>query len=199
MRAESSRVSFGVETHSGWAILVALAGSRLEPEVVLRERLTLADPARPGAKQPFHAAESMPFQEAQSFIQAARADAGQRARGEMKRVVEALSDRGLTPKRCAVLTASSRELPDLKAVLSSHALIHTAEGDHFRDAIAEAAEASGLAVTRIRRKDLSEQASRALARPAGELEQTVALWKKSQGPPWGRDQKLAALAAWCVL
>ncbi|MEP6767075.1 MAG: hypothetical protein ABJC61_00295 [Acidobacteriota bacterium] len=201
MKRAKEPASLGFESHSGWAAVVALGGSRREPAVVLRERVVLvaAEPGDGRAKQPFHAAEAMPFPRAQAFLQAAAEDVARRARVEMDRLLAALSARGFQPASCAVLAASNRALPELEAILASHALIHAAEGDFFRDAIAEAAKASGLAVTRIRRKELADHASKALGLPAPELERRVALFKKSVGAPWGSDQKLAALAAWSVL
>ncbi|MCA1579920.1 MAG: hypothetical protein LC796_00730 [Acidobacteria bacterium] len=201
MKRAKEPASLGFESHSGWAVLVAVGGSRREPAVVLRERVVLvaAGPGDGRAKQPFHAAEAMPFPRARAFLEAAADDVGRRARSEMDRLLAALSARGFEPVSCAILSASSRELPDLEAILASHALIHAAEGDFFRDAIAKAAKASGLAVTRIRRKELADYASQAIGLPAAELERRVALFRKSVGAPWGSDQKLAALAAWSVL
>ncbi|MDQ2870432.1 MAG: hypothetical protein M3S32_06800 [Acidobacteriota bacterium] len=199
MKRAKEPASLGFESHSGWAALVGVGGSRRDPAVLLRERVVLAEPEDGDAKQPFHAAEGMPFARAQEFLEAAAADVGRRARAEMDRLLAALSARGFEPVSCAVLSASNRELPALEAILSSHALIHAAEGDFFRDAIAEAAKSAGLAVTRIRRKELADHASKALGLPAPELERRVALFKKSVGAPWGSDQKLAALAAWSLL
>ncbi len=201
MKRAKPPASLGFECHSGWAALVAVGSSRREPAVVLRERVVLvvAEPGDGEAKQPFHAAQAMPFPRARAFLEAAADDVGRRARSEIDRLLAALSARGFEPVSCAILATSNRELPDLEAILASHALIHAAEGDFFRDAIAKAAKASGLAVTRIRRKELADHASQAIGLPAAELERRVALFRKSVGAPWGSDQKLAALAAWSVL
>ena len=116
----------------------------------------------------------------------------------MERILAALFPRA-TPRSCAVLTASTAERPGLESILRSHALIHAAEGDHFRDAVAAAAELAGLSVVRIRRKALPDHASRALGRPPEELERRIAGMRKTLGAPWGADQKMAALAAWSLL
>ena len=65
--------------------------------------------------------------------------------------------------------------------------------------MADAATRAGISVIRIRRKDLSGRASGSLGLPAEELDRRVAEMRKSVGPPWGADQKAAALAAWSVL
>ena len=42
-------------------------------------------------------------------------------------------------------------------------------------------------------------AERALTKPAGNLRKTIASLGKSLGPPWGKDQKDASLAAMIAL
>ena len=51
--------ALGFRAHSGWAALVVVAGDPRAPEVVLRERIEMADPELPGSKQPYHAAEEL--------------------------------------------------------------------------------------------------------------------------------------------
>ncbi|HEY6147567.1 MAG TPA: hypothetical protein VIZ69_07705 [Thermoanaerobaculia bacterium] len=191
--------ALGLESHSGWAVLVALAGPVGTPALILRERVELADPKDGGAKQPFHAAERMAFPKAKAFLAAAAADAQRRARRELGRVLAGVEKAGWKPARCAVLLSSGRALPALESVLASHALIHAAEGDHFRDALAEAAEFRGLEVVRIPRKELPATAGKALGISPESLGARVAALGKTAGPPWGHDQKLAALAAWACL
>ncbi|HYK42061.1 MAG TPA: hypothetical protein VE007_06695 [Thermoanaerobaculia bacterium] len=200
-RSASDRLSsaIGLSSHSGWAALVAFSGPAPDPVLLLRVRLVLADPEDISAKQPFHAAEGMPFAKAKTFIGAAIADARLRARRELGTALRDLRNRGWDPARCAVLLASGRPLPALESVLASHALIHAAEGDHFRDALADAAKHHGLEVVRVARKELAQRASVALRAPAERLAARLVMIGKSAGPPWGQDQKLAALAAWMCL
>lgn len=166
---------------------------------MLRDRIVLADGDDASSRQPFHAAESMPTSKARAFIDSCRTDAWKRASAEMTRILAGLSDAAPMPRSCAVLTASTAERPTLESILASHARIHAAEGDHFRDAVAAAAEEAGLSVVRIRRKALADHASRALGRPPEELERRVAGMRRTVGAPWGADQKIAALAAWSLL
>lgn len=194
-----SASAIGIEAHSGWAALVAVSGGREAPTVVLRRRLELADPDDGAAKQPFHAAEDLAWPEARSFIAAAVSDARRRARRELGHVLDALAAEGFRAVRCVVLTASGRELPALRSVLASHALIHAAEGDHFRDALARAAAARGIPVERISRKELPACASETVGVSAKAAAARVAAMGKAIGPPWAADQKLAALAGWVAL
>jgi len=191
--------SIGLESHSGWAALVALCGPSHDPSVVVRERLELADPKNGRAKQPFHAAENLPFARAKAFIDEAITDARRRAAAELGRVLDGMRKGGWNAVRCGLLLSSGMVLPALESVLASHALIHAAEGDHFRDALAQAAESRGIQVVRVPRKQLPARASDVLGRPEKELQARVANLGKTMGAPWGQDQKLAALAAWMVL
>jgi hypothetical protein len=69
----------------------------------------------------------------------------------------------------------------------------------FRDALVRAAGACGLKAHAIPEKVLPKHAERALATPASRLLKIVAALGRSAGPPWGKDQKDAALAALVAL
>ena len=87
----------------------------------------------------------------------------------------------------------------LEATLASHALIHTADGNHFRDALGHGCEALGLPVTRVTHKDLTARASVTLGKSPQALAATLATLGRGLGAPWGADQKAAALLAWLLL
>jgi hypothetical protein len=80
-----------------------------------------------------------------------------------------------------------------------HFRMHKAEGVLFRDALARAAQACGLRFFGIHEKRLDQQAELALATSVNSLRKTIASVGKSVGPPWGKDQKDAALAAMIAL
>jgi hypothetical protein len=73
--------------------------------------------------------------------------------------------------------------------------MHKAEGVLFRDSLARAATACGLKLLLVPEKELDEYAERVLAISMNSLRKTIASLGKSVGPPWGKDQKDAALAA----
>ncbi len=77
------------------------------------------------------------------------------------------------------IVAKSGEAGSLDQVLASHPRIHTAEGCFYRDVLREA---STIPVEIV---------------PPSSLD--VSKVGKLAPPPWGRDQRLAALAAWRVL
>jgi len=189
----------GLRAHSGWAALVVVAGDGASVEVVDRRRVEMADPRRPLSKRPYHEAEDLPLAEATSLIDRNSRDASAMAGRALKDVMTGLREKGYRPVGSALLLASGRPQPKLEAILASHALIHAADGEHFRVALREASQSCGLAVTGIREAELLERAQRVLEQPAARLQATVTSLSRALGPPWTQDQKMAALAAWVVL
>ena len=68
MNHNESAAALGFRAHSGWAALVAVAGTPQSGQVLLRRRIELADPKVPGSKQPYHAAEGEKFPKAEKII-----------------------------------------------------------------------------------------------------------------------------------
>lgn len=189
--------AFGLRAHSGWAALVAVAGTPASPSVVDRRRIGLAGAGIP--KQPYHAAEDLGLEKAEELIR--RCVQGSR-RLAIRALGEAVGDLrrdGYEVRACGLLLASGRALPGLSAILASHALIHTADGEHFRNAIIHAAGHAKLPVTAVREKDLWARASADLLVPIEELQRRIQALGKSIGPPWTEDQKLASLAGCLAL
>jgi hypothetical protein len=99
----------------------------------------------------------------------------------------------------AVLFAAGRPLPALEKILSAHPLIHTAEGEFFRQTAAEAFHSLQIPVTSIRERELDERAIAAFGNKASRVQATISSLGASVGPPWTRDHKTAALAAALIL
>ncbi|PYX85485.1 MAG: hypothetical protein DMG68_17900 [Acidobacteria bacterium] len=100
---------------------------------------------------------------------------------------------------CGVLTASGRTLPELASILASHALIHTAEGEFFRDIFREACRKLQVPLSAIRERDLFNLASAQMGISLADLNRQLSDTGRAIGPPWAQDQKHAALAGWMVL
>ncbi|PWU02083.1 MAG: hypothetical protein C5B51_21585 [Terriglobia bacterium] len=194
-----TRTALGFRAHSGWAALVALADSSRPPVVVHRQRLQLSDPASVDAKQPFHAAENLPLRQAEQWIARCTRTTRQRAQDELAGVIEKLHLRGFEVAACGNLRASGRPLGTLAATLASHALIHTAEGEFYRDVLVHASQQCRLPVREFKERELFENAGGTLKLSSDELEWILRDWGKLLGPPWQQDQKYAALAAWLAL
>jgi hypothetical protein len=185
--------------HSGWASQIALAGPLRAPAVVERRRVDLVDPAGPGATQPYHAARLLPPDEAEHWIGRCRDATLHLARQALHATLESLRRQGYRAVACALLDSSARPLPSFAAVLASHALVHTAEGELFRDALAAAARADGLPVARLRERDLLGRCAAMPGITPEHLQRRLAELGAALGPPWRQDEKLATLAAWLAL
>lgn len=190
---EKARAALGVRSHSGWAAYVVLAGDLKRPVISDRGRINLCDPSVHGSKQPFHQAEPMAFAAAEKFIARCRASTAKLA-GEAIEQLKSCS----AVSACCVLTASGKPLPDLKSILASHALIHTAEGEFYRNAVAEACMQQKITVRRIRERDIEAELQN-LPLPVLEVRARIAELGKKLGPPWTVDEKMAAYGAWLML
>jgi len=185
--------------HSGWAALVAVAGSPRAPEVLDRRRIEIADRRIEGSMHPYHAAEGLELERARKFLERCEESSRRRAREGLKNVLDDLRADGRKAVGCGLLLSSARTLPALPEILASHALIHTADGEHFRDALKSAASQLGLSVEGVREKEIWTRAAADLEIPVAELQRLVNVIGKSIGPPWTQDQKLAALSGWLAL
>jgi hypothetical protein len=177
-------------------VLVAVAGPAAEPTAVLRRRVTLS--ART-PRQPFHAAEGLAFAAAEDLVRRATNEAEVLAEQAVREVVAELRAAGRAPLVAGLLLAAGRPLPGLREVLASHALIHAAEGELFRDVLRCASRNCGLALVEAGERQLEERASRSLRRPTAQIQRRLAGWGKALGPPWTQDEKRAALVAWLAL
>lgn len=182
------RTALGLRAHSGWAALVAVAGTIDAPRVMERRRMVIADAEMPGSRQPYHAAAGLPLAQAEALVRSAVESSRALAVEALSATVQRLRSRGHEVAGCGVLLGSGKALPGLEKVLASHALIHTAEGATFRDVLVWAAKECRLPVTGVREKEL-DAASLQRIGPLGKL----------IGPPWTQDQKYATLAALLAL
>ncbi|HMD48758.1 MAG TPA: hypothetical protein VKG79_06660 [Bryobacteraceae bacterium] len=193
------RATLGCRSHSGWAALVALAGSPEAPQVIDRRRIEIADSGIRGSKQPYHAAEPMEFPDAQAFLKRCERSTSRLAVQSLRGAIGDIRALGFQASDLGVTLGSGRPLPALKNVLSSHALIHTAEGEFYRQEMLKAGKQCGLAVLGVKERELYARASLQFHLPLDELERRVSDLGKPIGPPWSQDQKCAALIAWLAL
>ena len=191
-----SEAAVGFRAHSGWAALVAVAGPVAEPIAVLRRRVVLSEGT---PRQPFHAAEGQPFAAAEDLIRRSTEEAAALAERAVKEAIAELREKGHEAVACGLLLATARPLPGLAEILASHALIHTAEGQLFREVLRRASRSCGLRLVEVRERELEEEAGRSLRRSPAELQRRVADWGRALGSPWTQDEKRAALVAWVAL
>jgi hypothetical protein len=119
----------------------------------------------------FHAAAAMKPNAAEEWIELMRERALVNARRALSPLMAKVSV-------CAIVAREGR-LGNLANVLATHPHIHTAEGFFYRDVFRAACTVPVNIV------------------PPSSLD--VSKVGKLSAPPWGRDQKLAALAAWLAL
>jgi len=186
----------GFRVHSGWSAVVAVCVEKGKPVVLHRERLQLVEKFAYRFRQPYHTGERMEFAEAREFIAGVREKGSELAYRAIHGLQADLEGRGYKLSRGALLLASGRPLPELEKILASHVLIHTADGELFRECLLHASERSGIEVVSIRERELLEQAAKTLRVPQPGLLQRVTELGRPFGSPWTQDEKFATLAAW---
>ena len=145
---------------------MVVGGSLQKPEIVARDIIEILGDAE---RFCFHMAAEMKPPEASEWF----------ARTRDKALANA--SRALAPfltnevVACAIV-AREGKVGDLVQVLASHSRIHSAEGSFYRDLLRDACPIPVHIV------------------PPSSLD--VSKVGKLMPPPWGKDQKLAALAAW---
>ncbi|MGH9773881.1 MAG: hypothetical protein ACRD50_02920 [Candidatus Acidiferrales bacterium] len=200
MTPKLTRAALGFRAHSGWAALVAIAtshGTRAAPTVIGSQRIALIDRGIP--PQPYHAAAKMDIHKAERFIAKCKKDVGHLARQALRGVIVGLRDTGHEPVACGIVLASGRPLPALAATLRSHAMIHTAEGEFFREVLIRAGEHYHLRVTGIPERELYARGAEAFRVAENKLKLRITEMGETVGRPWTQDQKQATLAAWLAL
>jgi hypothetical protein len=110
-----------------------------------------------------------------------------------------MQEQGVKLTRCGLLLASGRSLPGLDKILASHALIHTADGELFREAILHASARCGLRDFRVKDKELLDRAGQVFHAKPNELMRRATELGRPLGSPWSQDEKFATLAAWLAL
>jgi hypothetical protein len=164
------RSAIGISVHTGWAAWVVAAGSPAAPVIAANEVIDLL-----GDEDRFvyHAAALLQTGAARSV-----ANARKKALAAAKAAFARLATKDVVA--CAIV-AKAGDLGELDWILAAHPRIHTAEGRFYRDVLREA---STVPVSLV---------------PPSEIAGRVDRVGKLAAPPWGKDQKLAALAAWTVL
>jgi hypothetical protein len=183
------KVALGFSTHSGWAALVVMGRRDSEILIVDRRRIELVE--EEWAKAPYHASENLRLDEARDLVGRGIEAAHRIAAQQMKAIVDRERARANEVFGCGVLVG--KPMPDwsVEEVLAVHFRMHKAEGVLFREALLRGSEACGLkthAVEETALRQHQEKETKLLARLG-----------KTLGPPWGKDQKDAAVAALMAL
>jgi len=190
----------GFRVHSGWAAAVVLCGPVDAPVVIDRRKIQLVKIFSYAYRQPYHTAAKMPRPDAIKFVRGVQSDAKRLALSSLRSLQADLLESDFKIVCSALLLASGRALPELEKILASHPLIHTADGELFRDSLRAACGVCDLPVESIREKELFAAGSlKALGVQPAALKRRITALGKALGPPWSQDEKFAALAAWLSL
>jgi hypothetical protein len=197
--AHSKQAAVGFRVHSGWAAVVAVCLDKGAPVVLARQRVHLVDTFTYEFRQPYHTAEKMLLGQAREFVARMKAEARRLAYRAIGELESRTQEQGAKLTRCGLLLASGRPLPGLEKILASHALIHTADGEHFREAIVHASERCGLAINCVKERELLDRAEQTLCLKPKEVLRRVIELGRPLGVPWSQDEKYATIAAWLAL
>jgi hypothetical protein len=193
------QAAIGFRVHSGWAAVVAVCVEKGAPVVLARQRVQLVETFTYEFRQPYHTAEKMLPGQARDFIARMQSEARRLAYRAIRELESRTQEQGTKITRCGLLLASGRPLPALDKILASHALIHTADGELFREALLHASARCGLRDFRVKEKELLERAGQTLRLASTALMDRVTELGRPFGAPWSQDEKFATLAAWLAL
>ena len=190
-------VAFGFKAHSGWAALVTVGKQDNEFVVIDRRRIELVEDR--WAKQPYHAAEGCKPEVARDLVGRGVKSAHRIALQELRKAVKSEEKRNNKVVACAVLVTDPMPGWSVDEILAVHFRMHKAEGVLFRDALCNAAKKANVPLIEIHEKKLLTDGVKVLKSSENDVKQTIVALGKSVGPPWGKDQKEAALAAMIAL
>ena len=193
------QAAVGLRVHSGWSALVAVSLENGAPTVLSRERVHLVETFSYKFRQPYHTAGRMPLEKARAFVAGSLTEAKRLATLALRSTQAELGRQGFQVERSALLLASGKTLPGLESILLSHALIHTADGELFREALRHSSADCGLEIACIKERELLDRGAQALRTSREKLLRQITELGRSFGSPWTQDEKYAALAAWLVL
>ncbi len=173
----------GISDHGGWAVLVTVGrdGTLLD-----RRRVELVDEGLP--KIPHHSeCQRLPLDEAVELVERVRASAE-------KNAVLALDSVAMAVPR--ILGIALRQRPELPPTIAERIQNYWAQNNAdwvmYRKALASAAEARGWPVHWYDPKKVLEAASQTLG--VENLDAHFLQVRKTVGPPWNNDHKLAMAA-----
>jgi hypothetical protein len=193
------KAALGFRVHSGWSAIVAVSLEKSVPIVLRRQRAQLVETFSYTFRQPYHTGEKMGFADAGEFIANVRTEAERLAYRALHAMQADLEEQGYRLDRGGLLLASGRPLPELERILKSHALIHTADGELFREALRSASMRCGLQVTCTKERELLESCAQAFSLRSPAVLRRATELGRGLGAPWSQDQKYATLAAWLAL
>ena len=189
--------AIGFSSHSGWAAAVCLGSPGSASCVIERSRLLLT--SWPLPREPYHDAKRSGPDQAEAIVSAAADEARVLAAEAITGLAASLRGRGYELVASGVVLGSGKPGTSLSKGLSTHAPMHGAEGWLFREALMKASQECDFRAVGVPETDLPARAAAALGTSEGELSALMQKLGRDCGPPWGRDQKAATMAALIAL
>ncbi len=174
----------GVSDHGGWAVFVTVAG---DGTLLDRRRVELVGEGLP--KIPHHSeGQGLPLDEAVELVERVRVSAEKHAVLALDAVTTAVPRiLGVALRKCQPLP------PTIAERIKDYRAQNVADWVMYRKALASAAEARGWPVHWYDPKSILETARQALR--VEDLDAHFLKVRKTVGPPWNKDHKLAMAAA----
>jgi len=194
------RAALGWSVHTGWAVLVAVSGPAASAAVIDRRRIQMM-PQR-DVKRPrfvFHAAQKLRSDAAARLVRMSTEMSWKNAATAIAAAANDLRTRGYDVAASGIVVGNKRLDAPLATIIESHALIHTAEGQLFRDAIRRACESLKLPITEIGARDLDARAAKTLRLSETAVTARLAAMGAAAGRTWSKDHRQACLAAMIAL
>jgi hypothetical protein len=202
MKTKTEQAALGFRVHTGWAAMIAIAKPRSPglPTILDRRRVEMiAGSATEMPRFVYHAAAKLTPGDAERLVQEANDAARSHATDALAAAVRDLADRGHEILASGIIAANRPLSATLETILRSHSLIHAAEGELFRRAIAQASEALRVPVTRVPARDLHTLAAKQLGVSLAAMPTRLAEAGRGAGRPWGQDEKESWLVALLAL
>jgi hypothetical protein len=191
--------ALGLVTHTGWAHAVAITLQDGVPLVLLKQRLPMWGPVKPGEDHLYHRAADLPLDAARRALAADEREGRRVSAASFRKFAQELITRGYRLVAVRLVDRIRRPLPPLETVLASHPLLHAAEGLFFRRVLV--AEAGKLIpdTAQLDGDDLPKGVAKAARLSTGDVAECLARAGKSAGRPWTQEHRLCALAGWLAL
>jgi hypothetical protein len=171
----------GVSDHGGWAVLVTVDA---KGNLIDRRRVELIEPGLP--RIPHHSeGKSLPIDKAVALIQKVKASAERNSLqvlGALEKELDLRID-GIALRKCPELPSTTAE-----CITDYHAS-NNADWVMYRKALAQAAESLKWSVYWFDQREAFNDAAKILK--TDNLETSFAQLRKSIGPPWNQDHKIA--------
>ena len=174
----------GVSDHGGWAVLVTVAG---DGTILDRRRVELVDDHLPALPH-HHEGQMLPPDEAVALVERVRVSAEKCAVGALDAVATVVSPiLGIALRNCPPLP------PTIAERLKDYRSRNVADWVMYRKALASAADARGWPVHWFDAKTAFAVATKTMG--VENLDAHCLHLRRTLGPPWNQDHKLAMAAA----